>query len=433
MDIKKLYAIFKQHQLVTTDSRDCQEGAIFFALKGENFNGNQYAKTAIDNGCAYAVVDEPEFANQDERIIFVDDSLKALQMLAREHRRELKTPIVAVTGTNGKTTTKELIAAVLAKKFNILYTKGNFNNHIGVPKTLLQLKLEHEIAVVEMGANHPGEIKTLVDIAEPNYGIITNVGKAHLLGFGSFEGVIRTKGELYDFIRNNGGKVFINAANQYLMGISDGLELVKYAALDRGIGNQEELIVSGHLIDCNPYLHFTWNQHEVKTNLIGAYNIDNALAAATIGSFFGVDENSISSALHEYMPSNNRSQLMKTEDNTVIVDAYNANPTSMTAALNNFNMMKADSKMCILGQMGELGDASRQEHQAIIDILDNMHIKLVWLVGKEFKATDHPDKFKVFDDVEQVKHILATQKPVGMTILVKGSNSTRMFELPQLL
>ena len=434
MDIKQLYDIFRKHPLITTDSRDITEGAIFFALKGENFNGNQYAQAAIEKGCAFAVIDDPSFNSKDERIILVDDSLKTLQMLAREHRRTLKTPILAVTGTNGKTTTKELIAAVLSKKYNILYTQGNFNNHIGVPKTLLQLKPEHEIAVVEMGANHPGEIKTLVDIAEPDYGIITNVGKAHLLGFGSFEGVIRTKGELYDFIRNHDGMVFVNEANKYLMDIAKGMQIVKYAAIDsKSQVNEEQLLVKGELIDCNPFLHFYWNGHEVQTNLIGAYNIDNALAAATIGTFFKVEENLISKALKEYSPSNNRSQLMKTEDNTVIVDAYNANPTSMTAALNNFNIMKADKKMCILGQMGELGEVSQQEHQNIVDILDNMELDHVWLVGEEFKKVKCPANFKTFDDVEQVKTLLQYNKPKDMTILVKGSNATRMYQLPPLL
>lgn len=428
MDIQQLYEIFLEHPAITTDSRDCTQGAIFFALKGENFNGNAYAHMALDNGCAYAVIDEPKYNDDDKRIILVNDVLLTLQQLANYHRKQLGTRIVGVTGTNGKTTTKELIATVLSKKFNVLYTQGNFNNHIGVPKTLLQLKPEHEIAVIEMGANHPGEIKTLVNIVEPDYGIITNVGKAHLLGFGSFEGVIRTKGELYDFLREHSGKVFINNDNPHLNKIATGLELVRY-----GKAGEEGLLVGGQLIDCNPFLHFSWNGHEVQTQLIGSYNIDNALAAATIGTYFGVPSDHISQALAGYQPSNNRSQLEQTADNSVIIDAYNANPTSMTAALQNFQLINAEHKMCILGEMRELGEVSAEEHQRIVDMLKDMKLDKVWLVGQEFASCDCPDNFCVFNNVEEVKPLLKANKPKGMTVLVKGSNSTRMFELPQLL
>ena len=428
MEIQKLYEIFKQHPVVTTDSRDCPEDSLFFALKGETFNGNAYAQAALDKGCAYAVVDEAAYATDDEHIILVDDVLTTLQRLANHHRRVLGTPIVGVTGTNGKTTTKELISTVLSKKFNTHYTKGNFNNHIGVPKTLLQLTPEHEMAVIEMGANHPGEIKTLVNIVEPDYGIITNVGKAHLLGFGSFEGVIRTKGELYDYLRAHDGKIFLNNDNPHLKGIAEGLESIKY-----GQTAADGLAVRGELIDCSPFLHFAWNGHEVQTHLIGAYNLDNALAAATIGRYFGVSEDDISSAIADYVPSNNRSQLEKTADNTIIIDAYNANPTSMTAALQNFKLIKADHKMCILGQMGELGDQSAEEHQKIVDLLASMNLEKVWLVGEEFVNTPCPFSFVLFNNVEEVKKVLAAEKPKGMTVLVKGSNSTRMFELPEYL
>ncbi len=428
MEIEQLYKIFREHPVVTTDSRDCPEGSLFFALKGETFDGNAYAGAALDKGCSYAVVDNAEYAGSDRRFIVVDDVLTTLQQLANYHRRQLGIRIVGVTGTNGKTTTKELIAAVLSKKYNTHYTRGNFNNHIGVPKTLLQLTETHEMAVIEMGANHPGEIKTLVNIVEPDYGIITNVGKAHLLGFGSFEGVIRTKGELYDFLRDHQGKIFLNNDNPHLKGIAGGLEAIRY-----GQQPDEGLSVRGELIDCSPFLHYRWNGHEVQTHLIGAYNLDNALAAATIGQYFDVPADAISAAISEYVPSNNRSQLEKTADNTIIIDAYNANPTSMIAALQNFQLIHAEHKMCILGQMGELGDQSAEEHQKIVDLLHKMGFEKVWLVGAEFVNTPCPPEFVLFNNVDEVKQVLAAEKPKGMTVLVKGSNSTRMFELPEYL
>ena len=438
IEIKELYNLFVQSGEITTDSRNCPAGSIFFALRGETFNGNLYAADAIRKGCAYAVVDDESVKSKEleeaepsvfERLLLVDDVLLTLQKLANYHRRQIGTTIIGVTGTNGKTTTKELISAVLSKKFNVLYTQGNFNNHIGVPKTLLGLTRSHDIAVVEMGANHPGEIKTLVNIVEPNYGIITNVGKAHLLGFGSFEGVIRTKGELYDFIREHDGKVFINENNPYLMGISSGLELIKYSNTDK-------------LIDCSPYLKFDYEGNEVQTQLIGAYNIDNALAAATIGRYFGVPVEAICDALREYVPSNNRSQLKKTEKNTLIIDAYNANPTSMMAALDNFSKMKAGNKMAVLGDMKELGEASEEEHTKILKFLAENQFEMVWLVGTEFRnayeknfgnvegnasETDFAPSF--FADAEQVKACLAEKGIEGKTILIKGSNSTRLFSL----
>lgn len=420
MEIKDLYVIFQQHPTVTTDSRNCPAGSIFFALKGASFDGNAYAASALEKGCAYAVIDESQYVVEgDERYILVENVLLTLQLLAQYHRRQLALPIVGITGTNGKTTTKELTAAVLSKKYNLLYTQGNLNNQIGVPLTLLRLNKDHELAVIEMGASHPGDIKELVEIVEPNYGLITNVGKAHLLGFGSFEGVIRTKGELYDFLREHQGRVFINTQNPYLMGISQGLDTIPY--------------ISGELIDCNPFLRFSLQGKEVQTHLIGAYNIDNALAAATVGVQFGVPMEDICAALSDYVPSNNRSQFMKTASNELIVDAYNANPTSMSLALMNFSKMKASQKMCIIGDMGELGDASEQEHQRIVDLLQELGFKDVWLVGENFAQAQCPDSFRHFHDVEAVKAELAVEKPHGKTILVKGSNSTKLFQLPELL
>jgi UDP-N-acetylmuramoyl-tripeptide--D-alanyl-D-alanine ligase len=427
MEIAELYKCFMECGKVTTDSRNCPEGSMFIALKGETFNGNAFAAQALKQGCRYAVIDESEYAG--EGTILVDNCLQALQQLANYHRRQLKTPVIGITGTNGKTTTKELISTVLSRKFNTLYTEGNFNNHIGVPLTLLRLTKEHEMAVVEMGANHPGEIKTLVHIAEPDYGIITNVGKAHLQGFGSFEGVIRTKGELYDFLRAKGGAtIFIQNENPYLNGIAEGLTCVRY-------GQTAGLYVSGELISCSPFLSFRWTaegvSHEVNTHLIGSYNLDNMLAAAAIGRYFGVSDDDISSALASYLPHNNRSQLKETADNKLIVDAYNANPTSMMAALKNFRQVEAPHKMVILGDMKELGEASREEHQKVVDYLKECGFDRVVLVGPEFAAATH--SYQTFQHVDEVLADIRIHKPQGYYILIKGSNSMKLSQLLEYL
>lgn len=393
MKLSALYQIFLDCQLVTTDSRNCPEGSLFIALKGESFNGNAFAGKALETGCAYAVIDESEYAIEgDQRYILVDDCLQTLQQLANYHRRQLGTRVIGITGTNGKTTTKELISAVLSQSHNILYTLGNLNNHIGVPSTLLRLKAEHDLAVIEMGANHPGEIKFLSEIVEPDCGIITNVGKAHLEGFGSFEGVIKTKGELYDFLRKKeGSTVFIHHDNAYLMNIAEGLNLIPY-------GTEDDLYVNGRITGNSPYLTFEWKagkdgkSYQVQTQLIGEYNFPNALAAITIGRFFGVEDAKINEALSGYTPQNNRSQLKKTDDNTLIIDAYNANPTSMMAALQNFRNMEVPHKMLILGDMRELGAESAAEHQKIADYLKECAFEKVWLVGDQFAAAEHLPK-----------------------------------------
>ena len=431
MEISEIYKIFVQHPVVTTDSRDCPEGSIFFALKGASFDGNKFAAAALQKGCSYAVVDEPEYASGD-RCILVEDCLKALQQLANLHRRTLGTKIIGITGTNGKTTTKELVSAVLAKKYNVLHTEGNFNNDIGVPKTLLRLNPQHQIGVVEMGASHPGDIKKLVDVVEPDCGIITNVGRAHLQGFGSFEGVVRTKGELYDYLRAKPAAVaFIHAEDDTLMKIAHGLKLVKY-----GCTEADDLSVAGRIDSCDPFLCFSWRHgdgqwHSVKTRLVGAYNVYNALAAACIGQYFEVEPQLIDEALEAYTPSNDRSQLEVTKHNRLIVDAYNANPTSMDAALRNFKAMAEGPKMAILGDMNELGSVSHDEHQKTADFLKEAGFDKVWLVGKEFAKTDCP--FRKFDNVEEVKQAIADQQPEGYYILVKGSNSIHLSQLPPLL
>lgn len=427
MEIEELYNRFTECNGLTTDSRHCPEGSMFLALKGETFNGNAFAAQSLAQGCRYAVVDEPQYASpENPRIILVDNCLETLQKLANYHRRRLGTRMIGVTGTNGKTTTKELIATVLGEKFKVLYTQGNFNNHIGVPLTLLRLKPEHEMAVIEMGANHPGEIKTLVHIAEPDYGIITNVGKAHLQGFGSFEGVIRTKGELYDFLREKGNAtIFIQNENPYLNKIAAGLTCVRY-------GQTPGLDVTGKVVACSPFLHFSWTaegiSHDVQTHLIGAYNLDNSLTAVAIGRYFGVEDTKICHALSSYVPQNNRSQLVHTASNTLIVDAYNANPTSMMAALENFRQMEAAHKVAILGDMKELGEGSHEEHQKVVDFLKECGFERVMLVGPEFGGT--ASSFEHYKDVKEVEALLAAHPLQGCCILVKGSNSMKLSELP---
>ena len=430
INIDTLYHCFMQSQGITTDTRRCEPGMMFFALRGENFDGNAYAAKALELGCSYVVIDNPHYdVVEDERILLVDDVLTALQRLARYHRRQLGTPIIGITGTNGKTTTKELVAAVLSKKYSILYTQGNLNNHIGVPLTLLSLTPEHEMAIVEMGANHPGDIKELVEIAEPDYGVITNVGLAHLQGFGSLEGVIRTKGELYDYLRTtHHHTIFLNEDNNHLKGISQGLEAMTY-------GQTPTAAVNGELIACDPYLRFRWTNggewNEVATQLIGSYNIDNALCAAAVGLYFSVTREDISAALAGYTPRNNRSQLTKTERNMLVVDAYNANPTSMSAALDNFARMEVPRKMAILGDMKELGEATTAAHQEVVDRLATCGIDEVWLVGEAFAKTEHVQR--TFVDVEAVKSALQESMPEGYCILIKGSNSMKLSSLVPLL
>lgn len=439
MELSELYKLYQQHPLITTDSRDCPEGSVFFALKGESFDGNRFAKAALEKGCAYAVIDEREFAEEGNgRLILVDNVLTTFKELAREHRRRFDIPVIGITGTNGKTTTKELIAAVLGEKYNVMYTRGNFNNDVGVPKTLFSLRPEHEIAVVEMGASHPGDIKALVDYVEPTCGLITNVGRAHLQGFGSFEGVKRTKGELYDFLESHNGLLFLNESNPDLMEMAAQRDFGRIISYGRDEGGN----VEGEVIDCSPFLNFRWRQHlhagqmpanayEVETHLIGAYNLDNMLAAIAVGLHFGVSPAQINHALGHYIPSNNRSQLETTEHNRLIVDAYNANPSSMAAAIDNFKLMKAERKMAILGDMLELGAVSDEEHQKTVDALAAAGIKEVWLVGEEFGKTH--TAFRKFKNVDEVKAAIAAHRPEDYYILIKGSNGIHLSQLPELL
>ena len=424
MTVKEIYSIFQKCSGVTTDSRKCGPGLLFFALKGERFDGNEFVRGALEQGCPYAVMDNAGLYDaQDPRMILVDNVLATLQQVAALHRRTIGTTVIGITGTNGKTTTKELTNAVMSSTYRVLCTQGNLNNSIGVPLTVLGLKPEHEYAIVEMGASHPGDIKELVEVSQPDFGLITNVGKAHLLGFGSFEGVKRTKGELYDWLREHGGTAFVNRDNEHLQQMCKGLPVIEY-----GKPGQDGLLVEGEVLECNPFVKFRWRSgkgdwHTVQTNLIGAYNVDNALAAITIGLKFGVTEVAASKAVADYMPQNNRSQLTETGRNHLVVDAYNANPTSMAAALENFSMIKAQDKMLILGDMRELGEVSADEHRRIVEEIRRYGFTEVWLVGSEFASVARDSGFRLFPDVETVNEALGNEPVNGKTILIKGSNS----------
>ena len=426
----KLYSLFRQHPIICTDSRVCPSGSLFFALKGDNFNANAFALSALEKGCAYAVVDDAEFAI-DDRFILVENVLESLQELAAYHRKQLGTKIIGITGTNGKTTTKELMAAVLKEKYAILYTQGNLNNHIGVPLTLLQLKPEHQYAIIEMGANHPGEIKFLCGIACPDYGIITNVGKAHLEGFGSLEGVMKTKAELYDYISESGKLIFMNTGNPLLQTMAAGSGITQP---DKKIGyslnaeDKDAVYIAG-ITDCSPFLHLRWNKKgnepkEIRTHLIGAYNAENVLAAITIGDHFGVSNEQIKNGLENYIPQNNRSQLTVTEQNKLVVDTYNANPTSMRAAILNFAQMEVPEKTLILGDMFELGAQSEEEHQNIVNLLQQNSFKNVLLVGKDFKKTQN--SFHSFEFVSELIDYIRENPIRDNYILIKGSRGIKL-------
>ena len=427
MSIIDLYDLFIHNPQITTDSRNCPKGSIFFALKGDKFDGNQYAGKALASGCVYAVIDNPDYYI-GERTILVDNVLKTLQQLAHHHRKVLGLPIIGITGTNGKTTTKELLAAVLSTKFNLLYTEGNFNNHIGVPLTLLRLTHDHEMAVIEMGASHPGDIKELVDIVHPNYGIITNVGRAHLEGFGSFEGVIRTKGELYDYIRRSKGKIFIKKENEYLQSIAKGIEQITY-------GNGDDAFASGQVVSCDPFLVFNWKQqgklHTVETHMIGSYNLDNVLAAVAVGRFFKIPAERISRAIAAYEPTNNRSQFKKTDNNELIIDAYNANPSSMKVALDNFITMPVQPKAIILGDMRELGPTSDELHAEVVEQIKKGQFDKVFLCGEHFSKVGK--EFSPFATTEAMVEELRKQPSKGYHILIKGSHSMGLEKLADIL
>lgn len=446
---ERLYELYIEHPEVTTDSRRCPEESMFFALRGESFDGNLFAAKALEAGSAIAVVDNPDVVPEgDSRYFVVPDVLQALQALAALHRKHFTKPVIQVTGTNGKTTTKELLAAVLSMRYHVLYTQGNLNNHIGVPLTLLRLRPEHELAIIETGANHPGEIAFLTDIVRPDYGLITNVGRAHIEGFGSFEGVKRTKGELYDFLKQK------TSAHIFVNGCSEDLRKM-LAERDIDI-NSEKCLVYGHeelaekalcrgaVVSCDPMLRIRWqgeerSAHEAATQLIGDYNLDNVLAAVAAGLRFGIDAEDIVRALENYHPSLGRSEYRKTEHNELIIDAYNANLTSMTAALENFRKIEHPRKMVILGDMKELGHDSAEAHHQIATLVVNGDVQTAWFVGEEFKkalaAMAMPESISIetFDDVQGVIERINSEPPTDRLILIKGSNSTKLHQLPERL
>lgn len=429
MNISDIYDQFIKGHPVTTDSRNIKKGAVFIALKGENFDGNRFAASALENGAILAVIDDKSY-RADDRYLVVPDTLIFLQQVAAYHRRQLKIPILGITGTNGKTTTKELCQAVLSKRFRTFATRGNYNNHIGVPLTLLEMNTDTEFGIVEMGANHPGEIKTLCDIADPDFGILTNIGQAHLEGFGSYENIVSTKKQLYDHIRKKAGKLFVNADDPLLMKLSEGQERITY-----GRCGQE---IKGEIKQAIPYLvyalHTLQGDLYIRTRLTGGYNLDNALAASCVGKYFGVGPLDIQQAIEQYRPSNMRSQLIKTGKNLLILDAYNANPSSMSAALSHFSEMQAENKIAILGEMLELGAESRKAHQHLIDSLLPLHLRQVLLVGNNFEPCTYNHTFiRYFPDTDALIRYLQENPPVSSCIFIKGSRGNKLERITEYL
>jgi len=429
MNITKLYEIFQKYPAVSIDSREVKPNSIFFSLRGENFNGNEFALKALESGCVYAVVDEIKYA-LDNRFILVNDALTILQELAKIHRRNLHIPVMAITGTNGKTTTKELINVVLRQKYKVLANKGNLNNHIGVPLTLLSMNRETEFGVVEMGANHKGEIFELCQIAQPNYGLITNIGKAHLEGFGSFKGVIKAKGELYNYLAENKAVVFVNTDNKVLNELLSGfdLKMITY-------GTSKSAYCYGEFIASNPFLELKWGlkdkpdntrNNKINSKLVGNYNFENALAAICIGAYFCVSPEKIKIAMEQYKPKNNRSQLVKTLANTLVLDAYNANPTNMVTVIENFSKVDALNKILILGDMLELGNYSQNEHTKIVQLIKEKGFKDVYLIGNNFSEASKNTNYRSFKSVDNFNLWVSKNKIINSYILLKASRKIHL-------
>ena len=415
MKIKDLHSLFLNSTGVSTDTRSIKSGTIFFALKGDNFNANKFAADAIELGALFSVVDE-EPETENDKLIVVNNVLEALQDLAHFHRKYLDIPIIAITGSNGKTTSKELISSVLSEQFTVFATKGNFNNHIGVPLTLLDMDNSTNIGVVEMGANHIGEIRKLCEIAAPDYGYITNFGKAHLEGFGSLQGVIRGKSELYDYLISNSGLVFINADDsKQLKQIKDYNNIFKFSK-----SKNSDLEIS--MQSKTPFVKINFLDQEIQSQLIGVYNFSNIAAAISIGHYFELDFLKIKKGIESYQSKNNRSQVIKQKSNTIILDAYNANPTSMNAALDNFSLMKGDNKIVILGDMFELGDESFNEHKAVIDLVNSLNFSFTYYVGQHFiKHKFLSESVFFFDSTDVLKRHFQSLSISNSVILVKGS------------
>ncbi len=412
MTMEQLHALFLAHPTISTDTRKITDNCLFFALKGPNFNGNEFAKEALEKGAAYAIIDEEEY-NASGQYILCQNVLETLQELALYHRKLSNAKVIALTGSNGKTTTKELINAVLSKKYKTIATKGNLNNHIGVPLTLLSIEKDTEIAIVEMGANHKKEIEFLSNIAHPDFGYITNFGKAHLEGFGSVEGVIQGKSELYDHLMAHDKHIFMNA--------DDPIQLEKLGAYIKKIGfsTKDPQYYNIKFIEANPYVVLEVEGNRLETQLIGKYNFPNCCAAILMGKYFNVPLEDITTAIASYQPQNNRSQIIEKNGVKIILDAYNANPTSMRAALENFSAMEAENKTIIIGDMFELGQTAADEHQTIADLAKELNFNTVLLVGENFFGTKTTlSKFKSFDDVKEYLSKNPIQKG---TVLIKGS------------
>ncbi|MCZ4318800.1 UDP-N-acetylmuramoyl-tripeptide--D-alanyl-D-alanine ligase [Aequorivita viscosa] len=419
MNIASLHNYFLQSSGVSTDTRKISKNCMFFALKGENFNGNLFAQEALDKGAFKVIVDEESFHKNTGETILVENVLLTLQQLARFHRESLKLPILSLTGSNGKTTSKELINAVLSKKFNTVATQGNLNNHIGVPLTLLAMNKETEIGIVEMGANHLGEIKMLSEIAEPDYGYITNFGKAHLEGFGSLDGVVQGKTELYQYLKKHNKKIFVNAEDVKQLEKSEGIERITFGTKNNDFDIQ--------LIDSSHQLLVAFNGTQIQSNLVGLYNFANLSAAIAIGAFFKVPTEKIKAGIESYIPTNNRSQLITKGTNTILMDAYNANPTSMMAALENFKQAKGNNKIMFLGDMFELGANAETEHQNIVNFLVENPFGKVYLTGSNFlKTTNKSSHIKQFEDFDELKKTLENNPPKAATILIKASRGMAM-------
>ena len=423
MTAEQLYQIYLEHPQICTDTRKITASSLFFGLKGDNFDGNKFALQALDSGAAFAIIDNAEYAS-DDRFVLVDDVLETLQDLARLHRKHLKIPVIGITGSNGKTTTKELVKSVLSQQFNTFATEGNLNNHIGVPLTLLSVHADAQMAVIEMGANHLKEIESYCTYAMPNFGLITNCGKAHLEGFGSEDGVKKGKGELFDYLRANKGADFIMSDYDYLVQMSEGIpEVISYGT-KTGIVQAVAHSNNGMLA-----VEFTkgFNIQHIQTQLVGDYNLPNVLASVTIGMHFKVPAEKIKIALEHYTPTNSRSQLMRWKENDIILDAYNANPSSMKLAIENFGKLQAPHKILFLGGMRELGKLSIAEHQELISIIEQFTFEKVILVGGDFKACKHP--YIYFEDALLAKDWLNQQNFKGHCFLIKGSRGIQMEQL----
>ncbi|MCO5233085.1 MAG: UDP-N-acetylmuramoyl-tripeptide--D-alanyl-D-alanine ligase [Chitinophagales bacterium] len=416
MELEALHQLFLSSIGVSTDTRNIQAGQMFFALKGLNFDGNTYAKKALETGAILSVIDDERYS-LDKGTLLVDNVLQTLQDLARYHRRQFNIPVIGITGSNGKTTTKELINAVLKKKFSVISTFGNLNNHIGVPKTLLKINSDTEIAIIEMGANHIHEISELCVIAEPNYGVITSIGRAHIGEFGSFEAIKNTKAELYKWLFEKGGFAFVNQDIDVLKEMSIKTQLKNLISY----GSDKHLKYSYQYIDSDPFVRFSFGGHQVQTKLPGEYNFANYITAATIGQFFGVELSDIINALEDYESDNNRSQILKRDNYTLILDAYNANPSSMESALRNLGKMIAPHKGAVLGHMLELGEYSHDEHQQIVDIAENMGLDFLVLVGDEFLKVSSSDNTLKFNTTLDAKEWWSQQNFDNFLILIKGS------------